>query len=171
MAAQLWEYANSHWIVQRMRWLDGMSLSKLQETVKNREVWQAAVHRVAKSWTWPSNWTTIEPYTLDEWIVWYVSSLKELPPQKKKKKYWEKSQSFIGKNFCWLTFSKMTGYTAHKLIYTCMWVSEQVFAQSCLTLWDPMNCTHRAPLSNSPGKNTGVGCHFLLHNTYMIIPK
>ena len=88
-----------------------------------------------------------------------------------KKNYWEKSQSFIGKNFCWLAFSKVTGYTAHKFIYTCMWVSEQVFAQSCLTLWDPMNCTLQAPLSNSPGKNTGVGCHFLLHKTYMIMQK
>ena len=31
-----------------------MSLSKLQEIVKNREVWCAAVYVVAKSWTWLS---------------------------------------------------------------------------------------------------------------------
>ena len=42
---------------QRMRWLDGitdsmnMNLSKLQEILEDREVWHAAVHAAAKSWT------------------------------------------------------------------------------------------------------------------------
>ena len=40
---------------QRMRWLDGiieamdMTLGKLQEMVRDREAWHAAVHRVTKS--------------------------------------------------------------------------------------------------------------------------
>ena len=58
-----------------------MGLSKLQELVKVREAWRAAVHEVAKSRTWLSDWTDI--WNLERWYwrtnafeLWYWRRLE-----------------------------------------------------------------------------------------------
>ena len=53
----VWVDSSNWWWTGSPGVLD-MSLSKLQEIVKEKQAWCAAVHGIAKSWMWLNNWTT-----------------------------------------------------------------------------------------------------------------
>ena len=58
-------------------WLDDVSLSELRELVMEREAWRAAIHGVAKSRTWLSNWTELNCHASKEMLKILHASLQQ----------------------------------------------------------------------------------------------
>ena len=77
---------------QRIRWLNGITncmhinLSKPRKLVMDREAWYAAVHGVAKCWTWLSDWTTTKKTLLKRW---HLRKCRRRERQKREPEKWQ----------------------------------------------------------------------------------
>ena len=90
-----------------------VSLSELRALVMDREAWRAAIHGVAKSRTWQSDWTELNTY--------YINIL------------------FIHTIYVY-SMLQYAIYYIHIFLYVRAWVCAKLL-QLCLTLCDPMNCS------------------------------
>ena len=119
---------------QMMRWLGGiidlmgMSLSKFQELVINREAWRAAIHGVTKIRTWLSNWT--------EHKIKFLKKVKWGRSEEKKEEE-EEISNISCKCFgrCFLAISIIHGFVFGKIhIKRTLWLE----SRSVFYLWNSM---------------------------------
>ena len=121
-----------------------MSLSKLRETGKDGEAWDAAVHGVAKSWTWLSNWTTTK-WRTNFWSPLLFFNYKILTPSPNIYVTLQLQRSFCG----WFCASSRRILANH--INTLMislnkqsWIPTDTSITCSLVRWDNKVCSpHR----------------------------
>ena len=112
-----------------------------------------------------------------EWLIQLNSNKKRQPNQKMSRRL---KQTFFKRRHTddQQAHEKMLNITNYQRnanqsytevsFHTSLW---RVHAQSCLTLFDPLDCSPPGLLCpwDSPGKNTGMGCHFLRPSLFQVI--
>ena len=142
-----------------------MSLSKLQETVKDREAWHVAVHGVAKSRTQLNDWTTTGPPPM--WLLSTFDSVSHA-------KYWLPPLLMYFYIFIMLLYFLFSPSDTSLLCQICLFIIISVISEHCRSIdsflnlpWQKLNFLFERllvkcggvwwPLIQSPCRNN----HFL----------